>query len=161
MAKRKAMADDPEAQAESNGYKRWAHREKDSTRDNGKHNKKVQFSHAADSNSRIHTEHPDSRSQATSGSFDGRLAPGSDIFSPAALPGNPEPRHKKKRRRACISCRKWKTKCDESNPICSHCQAYQPPCPYPNPEYQREQKYREAERINRRRMRAHIKNLEQ
>jgi hypothetical protein len=66
-------------------------------------------------------------------SFDGPLAPGSDIFSPAALPGNPEPRHKKR----------------------------QLPCSYPNPEYQREQKYREAERINRKRMKEHIKNLEQ
>jgi hypothetical protein len=39
MAKRKATAEELEAQAESNGYKRGAHREKDSTRDNGKHNK--------------------------------------------------------------------------------------------------------------------------
>jgi hypothetical protein len=41
MAKRKARAEEPEARAESNGYKRGAHREKDSTRDNGKHNKKT------------------------------------------------------------------------------------------------------------------------
>jgi hypothetical protein len=41
MAKRKATAEELEAQAESNGYKRGAHREKDSTRDNGKHNKKT------------------------------------------------------------------------------------------------------------------------
>ncbi len=40
-AKRKATAEELEAQAESNGYKRGAHREKDSTRDNGKHNKKT------------------------------------------------------------------------------------------------------------------------
>jgi hypothetical protein len=41
MAKRKATAEELEARAESNGYKRGAHREKDSTRDNGKHNKKT------------------------------------------------------------------------------------------------------------------------
>jgi hypothetical protein len=32
------------ARAETNGYKRGAHREKDSTRDNGKHNKKTKRS---------------------------------------------------------------------------------------------------------------------
>src|SRR3984957_8758585 len=36
----KPRAGELEARAESNGYKRGAHREKDSTRDNGKHNKK-------------------------------------------------------------------------------------------------------------------------
>jgi hypothetical protein len=41
MAKRKATAEELEARAESNGYKRGAYREKDSTRDNGKHNKKT------------------------------------------------------------------------------------------------------------------------
>jgi len=41
MAKRKATAEELEAQVESNGYKRGAHREKDGTRDNGKHNKKT------------------------------------------------------------------------------------------------------------------------
>jgi hypothetical protein len=41
MAKRKATAEELEARAESNGYKRGAHRERDSTRDNGKHNKKT------------------------------------------------------------------------------------------------------------------------
>jgi hypothetical protein len=41
MAKRKATAEELEAQAESNGYKREAHREKDNTRDNGKYNKKT------------------------------------------------------------------------------------------------------------------------
>jgi hypothetical protein len=41
MAKRKATAEELEARAKSNGYKRGAHREKDSTRDNGKHNKKT------------------------------------------------------------------------------------------------------------------------
>jgi hypothetical protein len=41
MAKRKATAEELEAQAESNGYKRGAYREKDSTRDNGKHNKET------------------------------------------------------------------------------------------------------------------------
>jgi hypothetical protein len=41
LAKRKATAEKLEARAESNGYKRGAHREKDSTRDNGKHNKKT------------------------------------------------------------------------------------------------------------------------
>src|SRR5436309_1928709 len=37
---RKATAEELETRAESNGYKRGAHREKDSTRDNGKHNEK-------------------------------------------------------------------------------------------------------------------------
>jgi hypothetical protein len=41
MAKRKATAEELEARAESNGYERGAHREKDSTRDNGKYNKKT------------------------------------------------------------------------------------------------------------------------
>jgi hypothetical protein len=41
MAKRKATAEELETRAESNGYKRGAHREKDSTRDNRKHNKKT------------------------------------------------------------------------------------------------------------------------
>jgi hypothetical protein len=41
MAKRKATAEELEARAESNGYKRAAHREKDSTRANGKQNKKA------------------------------------------------------------------------------------------------------------------------
>jgi hypothetical protein len=41
MAKRKATIEELGARAESNGYKRGAHREKDSTRDNGKHNKKT------------------------------------------------------------------------------------------------------------------------
>jgi len=41
MAKRKATTEQLGARAESNGYKRGAHREKDSTRDNGKHNKKT------------------------------------------------------------------------------------------------------------------------
>src|ERR1700733_2515838 len=41
MAKRKATAEELEARAESNGYERGPHREKDSTRDNGKYNKKV------------------------------------------------------------------------------------------------------------------------
>jgi hypothetical protein len=41
MAKRKATTEELGARAESNGYKRGAHREKDSTRDNGKHNKKT------------------------------------------------------------------------------------------------------------------------
>ena len=40
IAKRKATAEELGA-AESNGYKRGAYREKDSTRDNGKHNKKT------------------------------------------------------------------------------------------------------------------------
>jgi hypothetical protein len=44
MARRKATAEELEAQAKSNGYKRGAHREKDSTRDNGKHNKKTKRS---------------------------------------------------------------------------------------------------------------------
>jgi hypothetical protein len=41
MAKRKATAEELEARAESNGYRRGAYREEDSTRDNGKHNKKI------------------------------------------------------------------------------------------------------------------------
>jgi hypothetical protein len=41
MAKRNATAEELEAQAESNGYKRGAHREKDSARDDGKHNDKT------------------------------------------------------------------------------------------------------------------------
>jgi len=35
------MAEELEARAESNGYKRGALREKDNIRDNGKHNKKT------------------------------------------------------------------------------------------------------------------------
>jgi hypothetical protein len=45
MAKRKATAEELEAQAKSNGYKRGARREKDSTRDNGKHNMKTKTNH--------------------------------------------------------------------------------------------------------------------
>ena len=41
MAKRKVTAEELEARAESNGYKRGAHREKDSARDDGKHNDKT------------------------------------------------------------------------------------------------------------------------
>src|SRR5271155_1184934 len=41
MAKRKATAEELGARAESNGYKRGAHQEKDGTRDNRKHNKKT------------------------------------------------------------------------------------------------------------------------
>jgi hypothetical protein len=41
MAKRKGTAEELEARAESNNYKRGAHREKDSARDNGKHNNKT------------------------------------------------------------------------------------------------------------------------
>ena len=41
LAKRKATAEELDAQAKSNGYERGAHREKDSTRDNRKHNKKT------------------------------------------------------------------------------------------------------------------------
>jgi len=41
MAKRKATTEEPGTRAESNGYNREAHREKDSTRGNGKHNKKT------------------------------------------------------------------------------------------------------------------------
>ena len=44
MAKRKATTEELGARAESNGYKRGAHREKDSTGDNGKHNKKTKRS---------------------------------------------------------------------------------------------------------------------
>jgi len=39
MAKRKVTAEELGARAKSNGYKRGAHLEKDSTRDNGKHKK--------------------------------------------------------------------------------------------------------------------------
>jgi hypothetical protein len=41
MGKRKATVEELEAQAESNGYERGAHREKDSVRDDGKHNDKT------------------------------------------------------------------------------------------------------------------------
>jgi hypothetical protein len=41
MAKQKATTEELEARAEFNGYKRGTYREKDSTRDNGKHNKKT------------------------------------------------------------------------------------------------------------------------
>jgi hypothetical protein len=41
MAKRKATAEELLARAESNGYKRGAHREEDSTRGNRKHNDKT------------------------------------------------------------------------------------------------------------------------
>ena len=41
MAKRKATTEELGARAESNGYKRGAHREKDSARDIGKHNDKT------------------------------------------------------------------------------------------------------------------------
>jgi hypothetical protein len=41
MAKRKATAEELEARAESNGYKRRTYREEDNTRDNGKYNKKT------------------------------------------------------------------------------------------------------------------------
>jgi hypothetical protein len=41
MAKRKVTAEELEARAESNGYRRGAHREKDSVRNDGKHNDKA------------------------------------------------------------------------------------------------------------------------
>jgi hypothetical protein len=41
MAKRKATAEELEARAESNGYRRGAYREEGSTQDNGKRNKKI------------------------------------------------------------------------------------------------------------------------
>ena len=41
LVKRKATVEELEAPAESNGYKREAHRERDSTLDNGQHNKKT------------------------------------------------------------------------------------------------------------------------
>jgi hypothetical protein len=41
MAKRKTTAEELDVRAESNGYKRGVYREKDSTRDNEKHNKKT------------------------------------------------------------------------------------------------------------------------
>ena len=41
MARRKTTAEELGARAESNGYKRETYREKESTRDNGKHNKKT------------------------------------------------------------------------------------------------------------------------
>ena len=41
MARRKATAEELGDRAESNGCKRGAYREKDSARDNGKHNKKI------------------------------------------------------------------------------------------------------------------------
>ena len=39
MAKRKATAEELEAQAESNGYRKGVYREKDSVRNDEKHNK--------------------------------------------------------------------------------------------------------------------------
>ena len=39
--KRKVTAEESEARAESNGYRRGAHREKDSARNDGKHNDKT------------------------------------------------------------------------------------------------------------------------
>jgi hypothetical protein len=44
MAKRNATAEELEAQAKSNGYKRGAHREKDSARDDGTYNDKTEES---------------------------------------------------------------------------------------------------------------------
>jgi len=44
MAKQKATTEELGARAETNGYKRGSHREKDSTRDNGKHNKETKRS---------------------------------------------------------------------------------------------------------------------
>lgn len=41
MVKRKATAEELDARAESHGYRRRAQREKDSARDDGKHNKKT------------------------------------------------------------------------------------------------------------------------
>jgi hypothetical protein len=41
MPKRMLTAEELEAQAESNGYRRGAHREKDSARGDGKHNDKT------------------------------------------------------------------------------------------------------------------------
>ena len=41
MAKRKATAEELEARAKPNGYKRATHRERDNTQDDGKHNKKT------------------------------------------------------------------------------------------------------------------------
>ena len=41
MAKRKVTAKELEARAEPNGYRRGAHREKDSARDDEKHNDKA------------------------------------------------------------------------------------------------------------------------
>jgi hypothetical protein len=41
MAKRKVMVEELEARAESNGYRRGVHREKDSARNDGKHNDKT------------------------------------------------------------------------------------------------------------------------
>ena len=41
MAKRKVTAEELEARAESNGHRRETHREKDSARDDGKHNDKT------------------------------------------------------------------------------------------------------------------------
>ena len=47
MAKRKATAEELLARAESNSYKRGAHREEDGTRDNGKHNDKTKMNQNA------------------------------------------------------------------------------------------------------------------
>jgi len=44
VAQRKATAEELDARAESNGYRRGAYREEDSTQDKRKHNKKVKRS---------------------------------------------------------------------------------------------------------------------
>src|ERR1700733_4524479 len=92
-----------------------------------------QFSHAAVPNSRIYATHPDSTSQATSVSFSGPFTPGSDTFSSAALPGNPELKGKRCRQ-ACSSCSRKKTRCNGSKRHCYYTSD------------------REAQRINQRRI---------
>jgi hypothetical protein len=47
MEKRKAMAEELHAQAESNGYKRGAHRAKDNTRDDKRHINKTKKDQSA------------------------------------------------------------------------------------------------------------------
>jgi hypothetical protein len=47
IAKRKATAEELEARAESNGYRRGAYREEDNTRDDGKYDKKAKRNQAS------------------------------------------------------------------------------------------------------------------
>jgi hypothetical protein len=89
----------------------------------------LQFSNAADLNSRIHTEHPDSRSQTTSVLFHGPFVPNWGTFSPAALPRNPK-LERKRCSRACIPCRTKKAKCNGSKPICGRCHDYELQCSF-------------------------------
>jgi hypothetical protein len=82
-------------------------------------------------------------------------------FPPAALPRNPK-LESKRCPQACIPCRKRKTKCDGSNPICGHCHTYELPCSYlEDPSMKRKRaRDRELQRIYRGRTREDIENFE-